>query len=104
MFITPPSIPIYWFMRFYNWRLSSIARSRQARGIAGQGNRKRRLLIPGFTFHPQSCWPMLKACVRLAFIEVTEGWRSWLPHRRKEQKYEIPKWSQEDMVKSTSEV
>lgn len=104
MFITPPSIPIYWFMRFYNWRLSSIARSRQARGVAGQGNRKRRLLIPGFTFHPQSCWPMLKACVRLAFIEVTEGWRSWFPQRRKEQKHEIPKWSQEDMVKSTSEV
>jgi hypothetical protein len=45
--------------------------------VWGRANDCRRMLVPGFTFSPKSAGPSLRAMVRWAWLEVTEGWRSW---------------------------
>jgi hypothetical protein len=76
-FSTPPSVPFFHFMRFYNRRFACMARSRRQRGIWGRSNAHRRFLIPGFTFSGKSAWPVLKAMVSWMRLEITEGWRTW---------------------------
>ena len=73
----PPSTPFFYLMRFYNRRLAAMGRVRRARGVFGRRNAGRRYLFPGFTFSAGSSRPMLGAFVKWAWLEVTEGWRSW---------------------------
>ncbi|MGN6641745.1 MAG: NAD(P)/FAD-dependent oxidoreductase, partial [Verrucomicrobiota bacterium] len=76
-FSTPPSVPFFHLMRFYNRRFASIARARRRRSAWGRSNSHRRFLIPGFTFSGKSALPVLKALVSWGILELTEGWRSW---------------------------
>ena len=77
MFSTAPSVPFYYFMRFYNGRFSRIARARRRRNCYGLRNHSRRFLIPGFTFAASSAIPIVKAICGWMWLELTEGWRSW---------------------------
>jgi len=77
VFSTIPSVPFYHLMRTYNRRLSKIARSRRARNVMGKKNDNRRFMFGGFTFEKSSSIPILKALVSWAFLEFTEGWRTW---------------------------
>lgn len=81
VFSTAPSIPFYYFIRFYNRRLAQIARSRRRRGAWGRSNDCRRFLVPGFTFSPKTAGPIVKAMARWAWLEVSEGWRTWFTAR-----------------------
>jgi len=83
VFSTPPSVPFYHFMAFYNRRLASIGRSRRRRGVFGRANNSRRLMVPGFTFSPKTAGPIMRAMARWAWLEVCEGWRSWFEPRPK---------------------
>jgi flavin-dependent dehydrogenase len=76
-FSSAPSVPFYHLMRFYNRRFARMARVRRARKVWGRCNAKRRFLIPGFTFSGKSGWPIVKALLGWARLELTEGWRSW---------------------------
>jgi flavin-dependent dehydrogenase len=77
VFSTPPSVPFFYFIRFYNRRLARIARNRRARGVWGRKNAGKRFLFPGYTFAPSSSWPLLKALAGWAWLELAEGWRTW---------------------------
>lgn len=77
LYSTPPSVPFYYFMRAYNRRLARISRARRARNCFGRSNDCRRLLIPGYTFSATSAWPIVKAVVGWAALELREGWRTW---------------------------
>jgi flavin-dependent dehydrogenase len=83
VFSTPPSVPFYHFMAFYNRRLASIGRARRRRGAWGRANHCRRLLVGGFTFSPKTAGPIMRAMSRWLWLEVTEGWRSWFEPRQK---------------------
>jgi flavin-dependent dehydrogenase len=76
-FSTPPSVPFFHFMRFYNRRFASMARARRRRNRWGSCNAGGRYLIPGFTFSAKSTVPIMRAMFRWAYLELTEGWRSW---------------------------
>jgi flavin-dependent dehydrogenase len=82
-FSTPPSVPFFHFMRFYNRRFAQMARARKRRGVWGRKNAGRRLLIPGFTFSMQSSMPIVKALWGWVWLELTEGWRSWFATNEK---------------------
>jgi len=85
LFSTPPSVPFFHFMRFYNRRFAQMARSRRKRQQWGRSNANRRYLIPGFTFARRSgTSPIAKAMVGWAWLEVREGWRSWFAARSPE--------------------
>jgi hypothetical protein len=77
VFSTPPSVPFFHFIRFYNRRLAKIARVRRRRGVWGRANARRRYLVPGFTFSPKAAGPIVQAMARWAWLEISEGWRSW---------------------------
>lgn len=76
-FSVPISRPIFQFMRAYNRRFAQIARSRRERQVLGRTNRGRRCLIPGFTLNRSEVTRMFSAVVKWAWLELTEGWRSW---------------------------
>ena len=78
VFTTAPSVPFYHLMRAYNRRLASIARCRRARGTWGRHNANRRFMFGGYTFSRASSKHVLKALLGWAWLEATEGWRSWL--------------------------
>jgi flavin-dependent dehydrogenase len=77
-FSTPPSIPVFYLMRFYNRRFAQMARARHRRNAWGRRNARQRFLIPGYTFSGTSAWPVVKALAGWAWLEMTEGWRSWI--------------------------
>jgi flavin-dependent dehydrogenase len=77
VFSNPPSVPFYHFMRIYNRRLARIGRERRRRGTWGRRNAGQRMMIPGFTFSRRDVGPMVTALGRWAWLEATEGWRSW---------------------------
>jgi flavin-dependent dehydrogenase len=81
VFSTPPSVPFFWFMRFYNRRFAQMARVRRRRKSWGERNAGQRYLVPGFTFSGRSSWPIVKALGGWAWLELTEGWRSWFASR-----------------------
>ncbi len=81
-FVPGPSVPVFHLMRTYNRRLAAIARARRARGTYGRENAGRRCLVPGFTFSPTSGWPIVRALLGWAALELREGWRTWLPPSR----------------------
>jgi flavin-dependent dehydrogenase len=82
IFSTVPSIPFYYLIRTYNRRLARIARARRARGALGKQNADHRFMFGGYTFARSSVAPILKALAGWAFLEMTEGWRSWLGYRQ----------------------
>jgi hypothetical protein len=59
-----------------------MARVRRARNQLGKPNLSRRFMFGGYTFARANMVPILKAIAGWAFLEVTEGWRSWFGHRR----------------------
>lgn len=81
VFSTSPSIPFFYFMRAYNRRFASMARSRRRRNSWGKGNHAQRFLIRGYTFSAVSSWFIAKAIGRWAMLELTEGWRSWFQRK-----------------------
>ncbi|MBI2927782.1 MAG: tryptophan 7-halogenase [Verrucomicrobia bacterium] len=82
VFCTPPSTPVFYFMRGYNRRLAAIARARRARGALGRKNAGCRHLFPGFTLEPGSALGLVRSLLGWGWLELTEGWRSWLPAGR----------------------
>lgn len=83
VFSTPPSIPFFHFMCFYNRRLARIARARRRRNAWGMANDCRRFLVPGYTFSPDSAIrPIGQALFRWVLLELREGWRSWFAPQR----------------------
>jgi hypothetical protein len=49
------------------------------------------MLVGGFTFSPKTAGPIIKAMVQWAWLEVTEGWRSWfVPKMKQEQPTQSP--------------
>jgi flavin-dependent dehydrogenase len=81
VFMTAPSVPFFHFMRAYNRRFAQIARSRRLRNRSGTFNRRQRYLFQGFTFSPRSSLPIVKAIASWAWLEITEGWRTWFGSR-----------------------
>lgn len=77
VFSTPPSVPFFHFIRTYNRRFAAMARMRRRRNRCGRFNARRRFLFGGYTFAPASAWPLLRSLVGWAWLELTEGWRSW---------------------------
>jgi hypothetical protein len=84
-FSTPPSVPFFHFMKFYNRRFARIARARRRRQRWGRSNAGRRFLIPGFTFSGKSAIPIMRAMIGWSILEITEGWRSWFQSEEKPQ-------------------
>jgi hypothetical protein len=77
VFSTPPSVPFFRLMRAYNRRFARMGASRRARGTWGRHNTAQRFLVPGFSFAPGSNIKLAKALTAWAWLEVTEGWRTW---------------------------
>jgi flavin-dependent dehydrogenase len=80
-FSQPPSRPIFWLMSTYNRRLAQIARRRQTCGELGRANRGGRLLANGFTLSAGDVRTLLKVVARWGWLELTEGWKSWVQPR-----------------------
>jgi flavin-dependent dehydrogenase len=81
VFSTPLSTPAFYLIRAYNRRLAAIARVRRHRRWWGRHNRGRRFMFGGYTFSPASAWPVVRGLLGWLRLELTEGWRSWLPGR-----------------------
>ena len=77
VFSTTPSVPFFYFIRFYNRRFARIARARRLRDDLGRHNNCKRFLFQGYTFAPTSAFPLVKATAAWAWLELKEGWRSW---------------------------
>ena len=77
VFSTPPSVPFFHFISAYNRRFAQIARSRRLRKAQGSMNDHRRFMFGGYTFAPSSAAPIVKAIASWAWLELTEGRRSW---------------------------
>lgn len=75
----PPSTPFFYFMRTYNRRMAAMGRSRRERGVLGRKSNGRRVMLNGFTFSVGSARPILQALAGWLRLELTEGWRTWLP-------------------------
>jgi flavin-dependent dehydrogenase len=76
-FSTPPSVPFYHFMSFYNRRLAKMGRSRLQRGVFGKNNARQRLLFAGYTFAPSDGRHVFYGMLLWLLLELKEGWRSW---------------------------
>jgi flavin-dependent dehydrogenase len=76
-FSVPRSRPVFHLMRFYNRRFAQIARRRRSVNGLGKTNRGNRCLIPGFTLARGDVTQLFGAFAKWAWIELTEGWRSW---------------------------
>ncbi len=78
VFTTLPSVPFFHLMRAYNSRLAAMARARRKRGVWGRHNAGHRFLFGGYTFSTWSTRPIGKALLGWAWLELREGWRSWI--------------------------
>jgi flavin-dependent dehydrogenase len=76
-FNVPVSRPVFQLMRLYNRRFAQIARRRRRAHALGLTNRGRRCLIPGFTLNRKDAKELIKPLLKWAWLELTEGWRSW---------------------------
>jgi flavin-dependent dehydrogenase len=81
MFYPPAAQPFYWFMRWVNHRMTSMAVVRRRRGTFGKNNTGRRMLIGGFAFDVSIAKAVGRALWGMLKLEVTEGWRCWRPAR-----------------------
>ena len=77
VFSTVPSTPFYWLIRTYNRRFARMAQDRHARQALGRTNAHRRFLFGGYTLAKASSRHVLNGLLRWAWLEVTEGWRTW---------------------------
>jgi hypothetical protein len=75
-------VPFFYFIRFYNRRLASIARARRARNQRGKFNDNRRFLFPGYTFAPNNARHLIRGMLGWAKLELLEGWRSWFQSQK----------------------
>jgi hypothetical protein len=78
IFSTIPSIPFYWLMRAYNRRFAAMAQERRRREKRGMSNANRRFLFPGFSFDFQTKKWIVRALGAWTWLELREGWRTWL--------------------------
>ncbi|MDB6171521.1 MAG: dependent oxidoreductase [Chthoniobacteraceae bacterium] len=69
--------PVFYFMRAYNRRFASMARERRRRSQWGRANNARRYLFQSFSLSPKDLPRILGAATQWAWLELTEGWRSW---------------------------
>jgi hypothetical protein len=76
-FNVPLSRPVFHVMRLYNRRFAQMARRRRREHALGRTNRGRRCLIPGFTLSRKDMKQLVKPLLQWAWLELTEGWRSW---------------------------
>lgn len=76
-FSTPPSTPFYHFMRTYNRRFAAMSRDRRRRGVFGRHNTNHRFMFGGYSLKPTAAMPIIKAALGWAWLELTEGWRTW---------------------------
>jgi hypothetical protein len=75
---SPPSGVVFAaLMSLYNRRFAQIARRRRRVNALGRTNRKQRCLIPGYLLKRSNTLRLLPLLARWAWLEVTEGWRSW---------------------------
>ncbi|HWD18930.1 MAG TPA: NAD(P)/FAD-dependent oxidoreductase [Verrucomicrobiae bacterium] len=77
IFSTIPSVPFYWLMRTYNRRFAAMARDRRRRQARGRANAGRRFLFPGFSFSLPTHLRITRSLAGWAWLELTEGWRTW---------------------------
>src|SRR5436190_1349895 len=77
IFSTPRSIPVFHLMRSYSRRFAAMGRNRRERGCFGRQNAHQRFMFGGYTFAPGSAWPIVKALLSWAALELREGWRTW---------------------------
>src|SRR5438045_4405849 len=78
VFALPLSRPFYRLMRAYTRRFAAMARSRRERGVWGRHNHGRRFLFGGYAFESKSARPVLTALLGWGFLELREGWSTWL--------------------------
>jgi len=83
-FSVPLSRPVFHLMRIYNRRFAQIARRRRRVNALGRTNRGNRCLIPGFTLNRSDVTRLFGALRKWAWIELSEGWRSWWQRRQDE--------------------
>jgi hypothetical protein len=77
--------PIFALMRLYNRRLAAMGRRRRVEGRFGCRNAGGRDLFPGFNFKVAHLLKIIAAGLgKWAWLEVTEGWRSWGRRRVRE--------------------
>ncbi len=76
-FSVPPSRPVFALMSTYNRRFAQIARRRRRLGLLGRQNRSHRFLNNGFTLSRADSRLVVKTLLKWAWLELTEGWRSW---------------------------
>ena len=70
--------PFFALMRCYNRRFAAMARQRRVDGSFGRHNARERDLFAGFNFRvPYLLKVIAGALSGWAWLEVTEGWRSW---------------------------
>ncbi|HZV34506.1 MAG TPA: NAD(P)/FAD-dependent oxidoreductase [Verrucomicrobiae bacterium] len=90
LYSTPPSTPVFHWMRCYNRRFAKIAQARRARNRFGMTNHKHRFMFKGYTFNSPSLIPIIQSVLVWGWIELTEGWRTWFT---KEEPQESPAMS-----------
>ncbi len=71
-FSAPPSVPIYYLMRFYNCRLAAIARRRRQDGRFGAKNSRHLDLVNGFTFSGLSFKRIADLLAQWGWLELRE--------------------------------
>lgn len=76
-FAPPDGRTVFNLMKTYNRRFAQIARRRRRLGLLGKTNRNRRCLIPGFKLNPSDAVGIFPLLAEWAWLELTEGWRSW---------------------------
>jgi flavin-dependent dehydrogenase len=81
VYSTPPSVPVFYWMRAYNRRFAKIAQSRRERNCLGRMNKGNRFMFKGYTFTGGSIFPIMGAVRTWFWIELTEGWRTWFTKR-----------------------
>jgi flavin-dependent dehydrogenase len=80
IFVTDRAQPFARLMALYNRRFAAIARKRRELGTFGRMNDGQRFMFGGFTFERNNAngKHLTKAFAHWLWLEVTEGWRTWL--------------------------
>jgi flavin-dependent dehydrogenase len=99
LFSLPRSRPAFHLIRTYNRRFAQIARRRRSANALGKTNRGRRCLIPSFTLSRGDSRRLFGALAKWAWIELTEGWRSW--GRRPQERAGATSVSAKDVAEET---
>lgn len=81
-FASSRAFPIFALMRFYNGRFAAMGRKRREFGTFGKNNSGERDFFPGFNFnHLHLLKIIFRTIAAWVFLELREGWCSWLPTR-----------------------